>query len=109
MSRILFSLFLCALTLSYAANIRGRIDQPMGVTKKTFPSKGIIVDLVGKRKDLSKDSLYARFVTSADGMYYFREVTPGTYKLALNGHIAVPSLVVSSDTTYQDQPPLMIK
>jgi len=108
MFRTVIATLLLILMCASAANIRGRVDQPSDNSRKSVPSKGIIVDLVGKRHDLSKDSLIARFITSADGMYYFREVTGGAYKLALNGHIVLASLLVK-DSTNQDLPPLVIK
>ena len=74
--------------LSNATDLRGRVDGMHGYAPAPFPVAGIQVTIfVGQSNPYGGINYIpvANVVTGPDGMYYFRNVPPGTYVLQIGG------------------------
>ncbi|MBU0943531.1 MAG: hypothetical protein KJ804_02630 [Proteobacteria bacterium] len=87
-----------------ATDLRGRVDGIGQWASAPFPLAKASVEI--KRQDNSQ-SVVAVYRTGRDGMYYFRNVSPGQYLLVVNNSLTVPIQVET--TPLQDIGPLLFR
>ena len=66
-----------------ATDLRGRIESRNQFTSIATPRSGAAVELL----DASGRRVLGRYSTGPDGMYYFRNIAPGSYKLRVAGSV----------------------
>lgn len=92
-------------SLSFAANLRGRIDAMHAYASAPFPARGVQVQLLmqSPRGPIPVN----HYFTGSDGMYYFQEIIPGEYILNVGGYLNFPIRVY--DVYLQDIRPVLIR
>ncbi|MCK5516460.1 MAG: hypothetical protein KAI39_06260 [Desulfobulbaceae bacterium] len=101
---IIIVLFLAIPIIGNATNLRGRIDGFNQNYNSSYPLVGVAVELYFQ--GLTGWQSVGRYITGADGMYYFRNIIPGYYSIQINGRQNYPVTVLKAP--HQDLPPIMI-
>ena len=92
---------LAAPAAAHATDLRGRIDGASGQGNYTTPRSGVAVAL-----QAPNGAELARSVTDGYGFYYFRNVRPGEYVLAVAGRRFRLSV---GDSRTQDIPAVVVR
>lgn len=92
-------------SLSYATNLRGRVDAIHPYSNGPFPARDVIVQLFIQTPN--GPSLVNQYFTGSDGMYYLQNIMPGQYILLINNTLNFPLIVF--DTRFQDIPPILLR
>jgi hypothetical protein len=64
-----------------ATDLRGKVEAQNAYTSSLTPVNGTKVELT----DANGRQVLARYLTGPDGLYYFRNVSPGTYQVHVGG------------------------
>lgn len=89
-----------------AGDIRGKVESQSSYSKTVQPVRSIKIELLKCWTNFPcrlKDYTY----TSSSGFYYFRNISPGAYKLRINETDDVSIRVYNQD--FQNIPPILIR
>ena len=87
-----------------ATDLRGRVDGTHGYAQQPFPLAGAHITLFSQNQGGGYTEV-ANTISGPDGIYYFKNIKPGTFFLQINGRNY--SLVVR-DTPSQDVAPILL-
>lgn len=79
--------FFLNIAIVTAADLRGRVDGMGPYAAAPFPLTNATIEL--KRQGRS-NAVVSSYRTGRDGMYYFRNIQPGSYLLVINRSLKVP-------------------
>jgi hypothetical protein len=88
----------------HATDLRGRVDGRNAYYPRPFPLAGAPVMLYAFRPQFGW-RVVATAYTGPDGLYYFRNIPPGSYTLQVQG-LNFPLNVAPA--SYQDVPPVLV-
>lgn len=92
-------------SLSFATDLRGRIDVVHQYSSAPFPAREVQVDLFAQTPN--GPILVISYLTGSDGMYYLQNVPPGNYMLVVNFSLQFPLVVL--DMRLQDIAPVLLR
>ena len=107
--KYLILIIICFPSLSFATDLRGRVDVVHSYSNAPFPARRANVQLIVKKRVGSRvvSKVVSSYSTGGDGMYYFQKISPGIYTLVINKVLILPLKVVN--TRLQDIPPILLK
>ncbi len=97
-------LFLCLPAVADATNLRGKIEGNNQHYTAPYPLPGAKVVL--HLKKTGKWHATGKYITGADGMYYFKNIPAGQYSIQVNGRQNYP--VTVSGKPEQDLAPIVM-
>ena len=89
--------------VSFATDIRGRVDTTHKYSSAPFPARGASVKLY---KYYEYKKLVGSYTTGSDGMYYLPNIPPGHYKLVIK-HMRF-HVTVHNESPLEDLPPILL-
>ena len=107
LKRVSLLLVLCLLsTAACATNLRGRVEAKPAYAAEPFPARGVSVELYQQNPVDGKFTRVSSTVTGVDGLYYFKDIQPGTYYVQV-AHKTNYRLVVGREP-YQEIAPIRV-
>jgi len=105
MTNIIFFLLIPSIVSAGGVDVRGRINGMNPYSHAPYPLGGITVDLYFMSN--YGWQYISKYITGPDGMYYFKNISPGYYTIQINGRQNYSIRIL--DRRYQDLPPIIIR